>query len=88
MSAPGPRGPTPPRPRPRANPFISETFRHRETPSFFRARWRNAGVALGLLAFVGGVFKYTVSSVSRDDFSEFDSDGIRRVDFEDSKVKT
>lgn len=52
-------------PNRRPNPFVSETFRHRETPAFFRARGRNAAVGVGLLCFVGGVFAYTLRSVSQ-----------------------
>lgn len=37
-----------------------------ETPEFFGARWRNVGVALLLLSFVGGVFAFTISGVSKD----------------------
>ena len=55
--------------------------------SFFAARWKNVGVAATLLGFVGGAFLYTINSVSKNDFDEFDSDGIRRVDFEESKVQ-
>jgi hypothetical protein len=62
----------------RPNPFISETFRHKETPSFFRARWHNAFLGVGLLAFVGSVFMYTLRSVSQDDFKTYDEHGIKR----------
>ena len=62
----------------RPNPFISETFRHRETKSFFAARYRNWGVAAAVLGFAGGVFAYTMFSVSQDDFGAYDKDGIKR----------
>ncbi len=69
------------------NPFVSSTFRHRETPSFFRARWRNVAVASGLFAFIGGVFWYSISSVAKDDFSGYDKDGIKIRQIEESRVK-
>jgi hypothetical protein len=68
------------------NPFISSTFRHRETKSFFGARWRNVGVGVGLLGFVGCVFLYSISAVAKDDFSGYDKDGIKIRKVEESKV--
>jgi hypothetical protein len=69
------------------NPFVSSSFRHRETPSFFRARWRNVGVASGLFVFIGSVFWYSVSAVAKDDFSGYDKDGIKIRQAEESRVK-
>ena len=54
----------------------------RLSSSFYAARWRNVAVAAGLLAFVGGAFQYTMHSVSKDDFSQFDEHGIKKVEFE------
>ncbi len=70
----------------RRNPFISSTFRHQETRSFFAARWRNLAVGSLLMGFVGGVFAYSMNSVSRDDFAGYDKDGIKIVTSEEKRV--
>lgn len=76
MSTAQPPSQQPPPPDRSRNPFVSSTFRHRETRAFFAARGRNAAVGLTLFAFVAGVFAYSVTSVSRNDFAKFDKDGI------------
>jgi hypothetical protein len=43
------------------------------------------GVGLALLTFCYGAFSYTIASVSKDDFSDFDSDGIKKTKFEEQR---
>ncbi len=75
-----------PAPDRRNHPFMSSTFRHQETRAFFAARWRNIAVGTVLLGFVGGVFAYSMHSVSRDDFAGYDKDGIKMVTTEEKRV--
>ncbi len=68
------------------NPFVSGTYRHRETRGFFAARWRNVGVGAALVGFVGGVFLYSMRSVTQNDFVGYDKDGIKLTQPEEKRV--